>query len=784
MQSIGRYEIIRELGRGGMATVYLARDPAFERQVAIKVLPLQLMHEGQFLVRFRREAKMIATLEHPYIVPVYDYGEENEQPYIVMRYMSGGTLGDRLTGQPMPLPEAIAILNRLADALDEAHHQNIVHRDLKPGNVMFDARGHAFLSDFGIAKMMQASVALTGSLVVGTPAYMSPEQAVGDKDIDSRSDIYSLGIILYEMLTGRHPYQADTPVRMLLKHITEPVPQLSEEIVAQLGLPEDSNPVLAQAMAKKPEERYATAGEFVQALSTLTTGMVVMPTHPLTLPAIPPEVQQAIDSPLTGAREGAVKELARLLGSADEHVQVAARAALQRLAEQDDSRRVANAAAAVLEEERSKVLRQEEARLAAEQAEANRKAEATEAARVEAEQAETERKVKEEAERLAEQKAREERKQEETKRSEAEHKDKEEEERLAAAKTEEEDTDQLIAQEWLTAKLGVGSAEGIEEEQALDEVIEREQELLPADVEYAKAEPLPAETAPIGLPQAQPHPSRKLPMWGWAMGGLIVLVLLAGGYGLMAAISAPAPRATATTSALSIVTTRTREKDGMVEVFVPAGEFLMGSTSSDGDAYDDEKPQHTVYLDAYWIDQTEVTQGMYAKCVAAGQCSSPLYSSGGDTYPVIGVDWNDAQAYCDWAAARLPTEAEWEKAARGTAGRIYPWGTAAPNANLLNFNVNVGETTEVGKYPNGASPYGALDMAGNVWEWVADWYDATYYQNSPTTNPTGPDSGDYRVLRGGSWSYVAASGRAAYRLWIPPVNRNDDFGFRCLRSAP
>jgi formylglycine-generating enzyme required for sulfatase activity len=216
-------------------------------------------------------------------------------------------------------------------------------------------------------------------------------------------------------------------------------------------------------------------------------------------------------------------------------------------------------------------------------------------------------------------------------------------------------------------------------------------------------------------------------------------------------------------------------------VYIPAGEFLMGSADSDGEAFSNEKPQHRVYLDAYWIDRTEVTQGMYARCVAAGKCMQPDCSHGGDNYPVVCMGWDDAAAYCAWAGRRLPTEAEWEKAARGMDGRKYPWGNRAPDSGLLNFNRNVGNTTEVGHYPGGASPYGVLDLAGNVTEWVADWYAANYYASSPSRHPSGPSSGKYRVLRGGSWAYDLLSIRLAIRYGFPPDRQNDCGGFRCAR---
>ncbi len=260
MQKFGRYEIMTELGRGGMATVYLAHDPAFERQVAIKVLPGKFTHDPQFRARFMREAKVIAALEHPFIVPVYDYGEEGENPFIVMRYMTGGTLADRIAHGPMPLAEVAPVVQRLADALDDAHSHDVVHRDLKPSNVLFDARGDVFLSDFGLAKMSDTTTRLTFTgVMVGTPDYMSPEQAIGDEETDRRSDVYSLGVILFEMLSGELPYATGTAMKTMFKHVNAPVPELNAD---RFALPGEINAILTRALAKKPEDRYQTAGEF------------------------------------------------------------------------------------------------------------------------------------------------------------------------------------------------------------------------------------------------------------------------------------------------------------------------------------------------------------------------------------------------------------------------------------------------------------------------------------------------------------------------------------------
>jgi formylglycine-generating enzyme required for sulfatase activity len=245
---------------------------------------------------------------------------------------------------------------------------------------------------------------------------------------------------------------------------------------------------------------------------------------------------------------------------------------------------------------------------------------------------------------------------------------------------------------------------------------------------------------------------------------------------------------------LAIGSTIVSEKDSMTMVFVPAGEFIMGSES-----YDDEKPIHKVTLDAYWIDQTEVTNAMYSICVSKGKCTLPknnyfglnkIYYGNGeyDNFPVVNVDWKQAKAYCKWAGGDLPTEAQWEKAARGEDGRLYPWGDTSPTCKLLNFDgVNIGSckgyTTAVKSYESDRSIYGVYDMAGNVLEWVNDWYENSYYSASPTSNPTGPSSGDGRVLRGGSWADTAASARIASRIRNAPGIFNTAYGFRCVMNT-
>ncbi len=263
---IGRYQVIEEIGRGGMATVYRALDPRFKREVAIKVMTQDLLQDPIFRARFEREAQTIATLEHPAIVPVYDFGEEEARPYLVMRLMNGGTLADRLDNGSLPMSDTIAILGRIGSALERAHKKGIVHRDLKPSNIMFDDYGDAFLADFGIARLTESAVTLTGDSVIGTPAYMSPEQIHGDKAIDGRSDIYALGVICFEMLTGQRPYQDTTATKVMMKHIMDPIPEIRE---VNPDLPDGVEEVISRTMAKEPDERYSSAGELTATLTTL-----------------------------------------------------------------------------------------------------------------------------------------------------------------------------------------------------------------------------------------------------------------------------------------------------------------------------------------------------------------------------------------------------------------------------------------------------------------------------------------------------------------------------------
>jgi TonB family protein len=265
--SFGPFRIIRLLGKGGMATVYEAHDAQLDRATAVKVLPPEFLHDTAFAKRFEREARLIASLEHPNIVPIYATGIDDDTPWMSMRLLAGGSMGDLIAeGRPEPR-QSVQMLREVAAALDYAHAHGIVHRDIKPTNVLLDGSGHVCVGDFGLAVMLEGSGALTRpGLLAGTPQYMAPEQALG-KTADHRCDIYSLGIVAYEMFVGATPYNSGSPIAILLQHVNEPLPQPPSELV-----PRSIMRTIEKAVAKDPRERWASATAFIDALETAVGG--------------------------------------------------------------------------------------------------------------------------------------------------------------------------------------------------------------------------------------------------------------------------------------------------------------------------------------------------------------------------------------------------------------------------------------------------------------------------------------------------------------------------------
>lgn len=261
-RTLGQYEIVDVLGRGGMATVYLGRQASIDRYVAVKVLPPHPALDEAFKERFQLEAKTIGSLQNPNILPLYDYGAYEDVLYLVMQYVEGGTLEDLIEMGAMNINDVEKIVRSVASGLDYAHNRGVVHRDIKPANILIQD-GHPLLADFGMVKMVAGNSNLTGTAIVGTPSYMAPEQGQG-LDVDHRVDVYALAAMTYEMLTGQQVYSGSSPMQMILEHIQAPVPDL---MALRPDLGQEIAAVMQEGLAKEADERYQSAGDFAEALS-------------------------------------------------------------------------------------------------------------------------------------------------------------------------------------------------------------------------------------------------------------------------------------------------------------------------------------------------------------------------------------------------------------------------------------------------------------------------------------------------------------------------------------
>ncbi|MBN2387148.1 MAG: protein kinase [Anaerolineales bacterium] len=269
-ETVGPYRIVEQLGHGGMATVFKAYHAALDRYVALKVLHPAFMEDPNFLARFQREAKLVARLDHPNIVPIYDYAEHEGRPYLVMKFIEGETLKARLGRGPLTSPEVVAMVAAVGKALAYAHKHGILHRDIKPSNVLISATGDIYLADFGLARIAQAGEStLTSDMIVGTPQYISPEQAMGKKDLDEGTDIYSFGVMLYELVVGKVPFSADTPFSIIHDHIYTPLPMPR---AVNLTVAPDIERVLLKALAKERADRYPDVAVMVEAFQQAWAG--------------------------------------------------------------------------------------------------------------------------------------------------------------------------------------------------------------------------------------------------------------------------------------------------------------------------------------------------------------------------------------------------------------------------------------------------------------------------------------------------------------------------------
>ena len=672
-----RYKIEDLLGQGGMSAVYRATDSNLRRVVAVKMIHPHLSSDPDFVRRFEEEATAVAQLRHPNIIQVYDYNHDGETYYMVLEFVPGETLQNHLkrlnnSDRRMPLPDVIDTAVSICDAIDYANERGLIHRDIKPANIMLSVHGQAILMDFGIAKIIGGQHHTATGAVIGTALYMSPEQIRGQQ-LDQRSDIYSLGVTLFEMVSGRPPFEADSAMTLMMMHVNDQVPDLHK---LNPNLPTGLVAIINRALAKNPDDRYKTAGQMASALKEVQTQLTTRPKA-----VIPAGEATIIEQPAP---------------------------------EQIDATKV---------------------------------------------------------------------------------------EHPAAPEVPPPSSSENIA-------------------------------VKPGPIAVERPPGIPASPAsPSSRPAAAPKAGMRPVLIGGGLAGVLILAcLIVGGIfvynqfigsrnsapaGLVTATSrepaavslaepplpttrnaptfTPAPPTATLTPAATATSTLTStptvpsgplitDGSGAVMLLIPAGSFEMGTDAG----LPARRPSHTVELPDYYIDKFEVTNEQYAACVNDNVCDPPIElgsltqaSYFGDplfaNFPVINIQWAAAKQFCEWRGARLPTEAEWEKAARGTDGRTYPWGEGI-NCDYANVNNCVGDTVEVGTYPLDVSPYGIFDMGGNIREFVEDWFNVY-----PGGDPQASDDfgTKVRIVRGGEFDKPGDDAEVTLRGRIFPDDSRQNVGIRC-----
>ena len=760
------YVIEKDLGEGGMARVYLAREEKLDRLVALKVLRRALTEEENLTARFLKEARTAAGLRHSHIVSIFDVGQLGDEIYyFAMEYLEE-SLKDRIQAGTLQPETALRVFSQLASALDYAHGEGLIHRDIKPENIMFRGDGAVVLCDFGIARAVGSATRLTKTgMSVGTPHYMSPEQARG-KPLDGRSDLYSLGVVLYEMLTGKVPFEAEDSVAVAIAHVQDPVPRLPDYLSKY-------QPLLDKLLAKDPGQRPQTGKEAADLAKNLPsagpddlnvvesapvepaasqTPLPGRPTRRVEEPDFPEEASPGVAPSSTPFSESGrqsdqeprrvkpawllVGALVVLLGILGIKLATDASSRAEQAAwQQAQSANTVSAYGGYLREYP--------------QGEYAARARSWQKSLRDTEEASR-------------------------RRQQAAEKSKREQEATYAGYLQ-------------TAKKRVSSGDDAGALRAVNAALQlrdsAELRTLKGEIELRLAAAARAREEAERERQAQQQAERER----------------------LAREKAEAERLAQEQAEKERLARERAAALGFEWAKVEAGEFSMGSNEGESD----EKPVHRVYLDTYYISKFEVTVGQFRTFVTAtGYRTDAEKGNGGyvwdgrkwvekpdanwknpyfqqsDESAVVLLSWNDAMAFCTWLSSqtgktvRLPTEAEWEKAAKGgnnSRGYTYS-GSNNVDAVAWYFDNSGRKTHPVGQ--KSANELGILDMSGNVWEWCADWYDKDYYSRSPARNPTGPSSGSYRVVRGGSWISNASFCRSADRGGFHPSFRDRFLGFR------
>jgi serine/threonine protein kinase/formylglycine-generating enzyme required for sulfatase activity len=640
-----RFRVVRRLGAGGMGSVFLAEQIAVgNRPVALKVLLRKLLDDPEFLLRFQNEAASTGRIRHPNVVTIYESGQSDDgSPYIAMEYLEGETLRQTLKRRgALPLAECAEVLQQIARGLNSAHKLGILHRDLTPDNIFVtrteDGDTLVKVVDFGLAKMRESTThTLTGTML-GTPAYMSPEQCLGMKseELDVRSDLYALGIIAYEMLTGRVPFRSDTPIGYVHKHIMETPPPL-RALSPGLQAPSQVEAVVMKALSKERDQRQASVVDLAREFAAAAS------------------VASNVDTPASTAGTRLVERPATFQGMG-----VTAGSGSARTAGPPDT--------------------------------------------------------------------------------------------AVATPTTPIRTSPVPAPPQPT------------------------QREAPAARPAATVPPRVAHTAPRFAVEPE-KPRRK---WGYALAGFVGTAVVLAGLFFYFQSAAPTKEAQppASSSTGAPEPKADSEPPGMVYVPKPpppppgfSGVWRGFAMGRDNAPDPEETPAHVVNVKPFYLDKTPVTVGQYAAFTKA------TVPAGSEDLPATNVSWQEAQDYCASKGGRLPTEAEWEYAARGVDGRLYPWGNSFAASLTNSAEGGLGRPQPANSHADGASQFGVLGMSGNVWQWTAD-----DYRPYPGRQPAFKIPADAKVIRGGSYKSDKDHVTTTTRNLDHASARSPVIGFRCAKS--
>ncbi len=817
---LGHYRVLGRIGRGGMGDVYRGYDESLEREVAIKVLPSELARDEDYVRRFHAEAKAAAKVAHPNVVPVYYSGEDAGHHFFAMQFVEGESLSQRMQRHGrLPVDETLQIVAQCLAGLQAAHDHGLIHRDVKPGNVLLDRKtGRALLVDFGLARRMGAGERVTATgTVMGTVDCIAPEQARG-QEVDGRADIYSLGVMTYQFLSGRLPFVAATPTAMIFQHAYEDPFPLDQ---AAPDLPQPVIDIVTRMMAKAAGDRYASCAEVLADIRAYREGRAPAPVEPEAggrPSAVPPAPGPSWESELPTGLDR-LADHRRLRGARDWLATVFRRHAPEFVQNLQSTTQQVDGAVAEYERRCNRLagLREEARSVAAELAQQLQ--ENVAALAVAAQMVKSAGSEEEEQAALA--------------------KKQECEENVEVLRTQHGDQQQQLEEiehQWRKAEATLAR-------------LRSQRDVLKARLRAAEA----GKTLDVARPQARRLTGKRLMLASGVLAAIVVVALLISRFGIIprrSERSAPGDVATLVTPGITTgkvppavapwelppdaplpavapfdaaAAKKHQEAWGqylgvpveqdidlpggetLTMVLIPPSEFLMGSTAEeqarileeakragDPQAIDQiprERPQHRVRITRpFYLGKYEVTQAQWEALMGG----NPSDFTDDPSHPVGQVSWDEVQQFlaklneagkAQGMKFGLPTEAQWEYACRAGTTTFRHCGD--DNASLQEyawFAANSDKMHPVGQLrPNG---FGLHDMHGNVAEWCADLFAEDYYAESPLNDPSGPGTGSFRVFRGGAWMGTPRLIRSARRMRASPDSHASYVGFRLVCCVP